>query len=107
MVDKKKQSAVVVVATFMSITSVLSPVATVYAADAEATVVQQTQQRSGKTPHRSHCRRNCQGRMDRLYRTLLYRTDGVGQMETPSSVRKTRNTLPESQWMIKRMITAQ
>ena len=43
MADKKKQSAVVVVATVMSITSVLSPVATVYAADAEATVVQQTE----------------------------------------------------------------
>jgi hypothetical protein len=43
MADKKKQSAVVVVATVMGITSVLSPVATVYAADAETTVVQQAE----------------------------------------------------------------
>ena len=43
MADKKKQSAVVVIATVMSITSVLSPVATVYAADAETTIVQQAE----------------------------------------------------------------
>ncbi len=42
MTNKKKQSAVVVAATVMSITSVLSPVAAVYAADAETAIVQQT-----------------------------------------------------------------
>ncbi|PWJ75161.1 leucine-rich repeat domain-containing protein, partial [Murimonas intestini] len=42
MTNKKKQSAVVVAATVMSITFVLSPVAAVYAADAETAIVQQT-----------------------------------------------------------------